>query len=103
MFEAGILQLLGNGTLETLYMIVSSTVLAYVIGLPVGVVLQVTDKGGICQNRPIHLVLGIAVNLLRSVPFIILLVWMLPVTRAIVGTTVGSTATVVPLVASAAP
>lgn len=103
MFDAGIVKLLGQGTLETLYMIVTSTVLAYAIGLPLGVILQTTDKNGVCQNRTVHLVLGVLVNLLRSVPFIILLVWILPVTRAIVGTTVGSTATVVPLVASAAP
>ncbi len=103
MFEEGLLGLLGNGILETLYMIFFSTLMSYLIGLPLGVILQVTDKGGICENRPVNLVLGIVINLLRSVPFIILLVWMLPVTRAIVGTTIGSTATVVPLVASAAP
>ncbi len=103
MFEEGLLGLLGKGILETLYMIFFSTLMSYLIGLPLGVILQVTDKGGICENRPINLVLGIVINLLRSVPFIILLVWMLPVTRAVVGTTIGSTATVVPLVASAAP
>ncbi len=103
MFEEGMLGLLGQGILETLYMIFFSTLLSYLIGLPLGVILQVTDKGGICENRPVNLVLGIVINLLRSVPFIILLVWMLPVTRAIVGTTIGSTATIVPLVASAAP
>ncbi len=99
----GILGLLGNGILETLYMIFFSTLLAYIIGLPIGVILYVTSKGNICEDRPINAVLGVIVNLLRSVPFIILLVWILPFTRAIVGTTVGSTATIVPLVISAAP
>ena len=103
MLESGILGLLGSGILETLYMIFLSTLLAYVFGLPLGVILQVTDKGGICENRPINLVLGVIVNLLRSVPFIILLVWILPFTRFVVGTTIGSTATVVPLVVSATP
>lgn len=95
--------LIGTGILQTLYMIGLSSLLAYLLGLPLGVVLQVTDKGGICPLRPVNLVLGVLVNLLRSVPFIILLVWMLPVTRGIVGTTIGATATIVPLVASAAP
>ena len=103
MIENGILGLLGSGILETLYMIFASTLMAYVFGLPLGVILQVTDKGGICENRPINLVLGVIVNLLRSVPFIILLVWILPFTRFVVGTTIGSTATVVPLVVSATP
>lgn len=105
MFDFGseMWQLLGVGILETLYMIVVSTVISYLLGLPLGVLLQVTDKGGICPNRPVNLVLGVIINLLRSVPFIILLVWMLPVTRRIVGTTIGSTATIVPLVACAAP
>ena len=103
MLENGILGLLGSGILETLYMIFASTLMAYVFGLPLGVILQVTDKGGICENRPINLVLGVIVNLLRSVPFIILLVWILPFTRFVVGTTIGSTATVVPLVVSATP
>ena len=103
MLESGILGLLGSGILETLYMIFLSTLMAYVFGLPLGVILQVTDKGGICENRPLNLVLGVIVNLLRSVPFIILLVWILPFTRFVVGTTIGSTATVVPLVGSATP
>ena len=103
MLESGILGLLGSGILETLYMIFLSTLMAHVFGLPLGVILQVTDKGGICENRPINLVLGVIVNLLRSVPFIILLVWILPFTRFVVGTTIGSTATVVPLVVSATP
>ena len=103
MFDSVILSLLLKGIGETLYMVLGSTLLAYVLGLPVGVILYVTDKNGIRPNRFINLVLGFIVNLLRSVPFIILLIAILPFTRAVVGTTLGSTATIVPLVVSAAP
>lgn len=97
------MSLLGTGILETLYMVVLSTLCAYIIGIPVGVILNITDKNGICPNKAVNAVLGVIVNLLRSVPFIILLIAILPFTRALVGTTVGSTATIVPLVVSAAP
>ena len=103
MFDSVILSLLLKGIGETLYMVLGSTLMAYVLGLPVGVILYVTDKNGIRPNRVINLVLGFIVNLLRSVPFIILLIAILPFTRAVVGTTLGSTATIVPLVVSAAP
>ena len=92
-----------KGILETLYMVLVSTALAYVIGLPLGVILNVTDKNGVCRNIFINRVLGFIVNFLRSIPFIILLVTIMPLTRLIVGTTIGSTATIVPLVISAAP
>ena len=92
-----------NGILETLYMTVFSTLLAYLFGIPLGVVLYVTDKEGIMENTPVNKVLGMVVNLLRSVPFLILLVTILPFTRFIVGTTLGATATIVPLVVAATP
>lgn len=92
-----------DGTLESLYMTLLSTALAYLFGIPIGVVLFITDKGGIAENRPVNAVLGIVVNLLRSVPFIILLVAILPFTRFVVGTTIGATATIVPLVVAATP
>lgn len=95
--------LLGQGIWETLYMTVLSTVLAYVIGIPLGVLVFVTSGDGICQNRPVNFIFGLLINLTRSVPFLILLVAILPVTRLIVGTTIGSAATVVPLVVAAAP
>lgn len=95
--------LLGQGIWETLYMTVVSTVLAYVIGIPLGVLVFVTSGDGICQNRPVNFIFGLLINLTRSVPFLILLVAILPVTRLIVGTTIGSAATVVPLVVAAAP
>ena len=103
MFSEGMFSLMGTGLLETLYMTVVSTVMAYLIGLPVGMILVVTDKEGIRPNPTINRIVGSIVNLLRSVPFIILLVAVMPVTRIIAGTTIGSTATVVPLVIAAAP
>ncbi len=97
------LSLMGTGLLETIYMTVGSTIIAYIIGLPVGLLLVASDKEGIWPHIVLNRIVGIIVNILRSVPFIILLVWVMPVTRAIVGTTIGSKATIVPLVISAAP
>ncbi|MDD3613862.1 MAG: methionine ABC transporter permease [Caldicoprobacterales bacterium] len=98
-----IMKLMLSGLLETLYMTIISTAAAYIIGLPVGVLLTVTDKDGIKPNKTLNTSIGFVVNVLRSVPFIILLVAVMPITRAIVGTTIGSSATVVPLVIAAAP
>ena len=95
--------IMSGGIVESLYMTVVSTVLAYLFGIPLGVVLFITDKGGIAENKSVNSVLGIVVNLLRSVPFIILLVAILPFTRFVVGTTIGATATIVPLVVAATP
>lgn len=97
------LELLGNGIAETLYMTIVSTALSYVFGLPLGVLLCVTDKNGVFRMPGLNKVLGFIINFLRSVPFLILLVAILPFTRAIVGTTIGSTATIVPLVVAATP
>lgn len=97
------MEILGNGILETLYMTIVSTVFAYLFGIPLGVILYITDKKGICNNRTINFIVGAAVNIIRSVPFLILLVAILPFTRVIVGTTIGSTATIVPLIVAAAP
>ena len=98
-----LLGLFGTGILETLYMVIVSTILAYIIGIPMGIILNITSSNGIKPNRAVNVILGVIVNILRSVPFIILLLALIPVTRAIVGTTVGSTAIIVPLVVSAAP
>lgn len=103
MFNSQMLSLMGIGLLETLYMTIISTVMAYVLGLPIGMLLVVTDKEGIRPNAVLNRIVGSVVNVLRSVPFIILLVAVIPVTRAIVGTSIGSTATIVPLVIAAAP
>ena len=98
-----LISIMWDGILETLYMTVCSTLLAYLFGIPLGVVLYVTDKDGIMENTPVNKVLGVVVNLLRSVPFLILLVTILPFTRFVVGTTLGATATIVPLVVAATP
>lgn len=95
--------LLGKGILETLYMVLVSSALSYVIGIPLGVLVFVTDRNGICQNRVVNFVVGGIINLVRSIPFLILLVAILLFTRLVVGTTIGSTATIVPLVVAAAP
>ncbi|MEG0750450.1 MAG: methionine ABC transporter permease [Oscillospiraceae bacterium] len=97
------LGLFGTGILETIYMTAVSTAFAYLIGLPLGLVLVVTDKEGITPKPILNKTLGLAVNVLRSVPFIILLVALLPFTRMIVGTTLGSTAMIVSLVVAAFP
>lgn len=97
------MEILGNGIWETLYMTIVSTVFAYLFGIPLGVILYITDKKGICNNRIINFIVGTIVNMVRSIPFLILLVAILPFTRFIVGTTIGSTATIVPLIVAAAP
>lgn len=98
-----IIELLGKGIVETLYMVLVSSSVSYVIGIPLGVLVFITDVNGICRNRGINLVIGGIINLVRSIPFLILLVAILPFTRLVVGTTIGSTATVVPLVVAATP
>ena len=92
-----------NATLETLYMTVASTLFAYVLGLPLGILLTVTDKNGLKPNRVLYTAIGTVVNVLRSVPFLILIVLLIPVTRAVIGTFIGSTATIFPLTVAAAP
>ena len=86
-----------KGTLETLYMVFFSTLFAYLIGVPLGVLVVVTDKEGIKPNRILNLLLGTIINLFRSIPFLILLVLLIPFTRLVVGTSIGSTAILVPL------
>ena len=88
---------------ETCYMVFSSTLLSTLIGLPLGIILTVTRKGHILPNPAINQVLGVIVNATRSTPFIILMVAIIPLTRAIVGTSIGTTAAIVPLTISAAP
>jgi len=94
---------LWQGVLETLYMTFMSVTLAYAIGLPLGVLLVCLNKGGLFPNRTAYGILGFVVNTFRSIPFIILLLFLFPFTRFIVGTTIGSTAAIVPLVIASAP
>lgn len=96
-------QLLLEGTLDTLYMTLASTLIAYLIGIPLGVILVVTRKDSICPAPKTNAVLGTIVNIMRSVPFLILIIVLIPFTRFVVGTSIGATATVVPLIVGAAP
>jgi D-methionine transport system permease protein len=97
------LRTIGVGILETLYMTFSSSLIAYVIGLPLGILLVITDKEGIVPCILFNKILGVIINLVRSVPFIILLISVMPFTRAIIGTTIGSSAVVIPLIIASAP
>ncbi|MDR2656175.1 MAG: ABC transporter permease [Oscillospiraceae bacterium] len=92
-----------KGLWETLYMTLFSTFLAYLFGMLIGIVLVVTDKGGLFPVAALNKTLGLIVNLARSVPFLILLIAILPFTRLVVGTTIGPTAMVVPLVVASTP
>ncbi|MDD7675207.1 MAG: methionine ABC transporter permease [Eubacteriales bacterium] len=102
-FGAGMLAEYGNGLLVTLYLTLACAAVAYIIGIPLGVILCVTDKDGIRPNRAVNAVIGFLVNVFRSIPFVILLVVALPFTKLVVGTKVGNTAFLVPLILSAAP
>ncbi|MFE5535389.1 methionine ABC transporter permease [Streptomyces sp. NPDC056492] len=95
--------LLTQGTYDTLYMVLWSTLATVAGGLPIGIFLVLTDKGGLLQNRPLNKVLGVIVNIGRSLPFIILLIALIPVTTAVVGTFIGPTAMIVPLAIGAIP
>ncbi|MET9884215.1 methionine ABC transporter permease [Streptomyces sp. NPDC006430] len=95
--------LLTQGTYDTLYMVLWSTLVTVLGGLPIGILLVLTDKGGLLQNQPLNKVLGVIVNIGRSLPFIILLIALIPVTTAVVGTFIGPTAMIVPLAIGAIP
>ena len=95
--------LLAEGTWDTIVMTTVSTVFAYIIGIPIGVALVLTQRGGLHPHRIVAAVLGWIVNIGRSLPFIILLVALIPFTRFIVGTSLGTPGAIVPLVIAAAP
>lgn len=97
------LDLLLQSFWETCYMVFASTLLSTLIGLPLGIILTVTRKDHILPNPLLNQVLGVIVNATRSTPFIILMVAIIPLTRLIVGTSIGTTAAIVPLTISAAP
>ena len=92
-----------TGTRDTLLMVVISTLFAYVLGLPLGVALIVTGPHGIRPNKAVNQILGWIVNIGRSIPFIILMVAIMPFTKLVVGTKIGVRGAIVPLVVSAAP
>ena len=97
------IQMILEGIRDTLYMTIVSTLFGYVIGLPWGIALTVTGKDGLRPNNIISRILDVVTNIMRSIPFLILLILVLPLTMIIVGKTYGSTATIVPLVISASP
>ena len=102
-FDQVVIDMIWKGIRETLFMTLMSTLMGYVLGLPLGIDLAVTDKGGIHPNRVVYRILDVITNVIRSIPFLILLILVIPVTRFIVGQSYGSAATVVPLVIAAAP
>ena len=103
MWDVEMIKTITIGIFETLYMTLFSTLLAYMIGLPLGIALVVTEKGNLLPSIWLMSILYVIVNITRCVPFLILIIFIQPFTRWVVGTTIGSTATVVPLVVAAAP
>ena len=103
MWSSEVNNMILNGILETLYMTLLSTAVGYLFGLPMGVLLAVFDKDGLKPNRAAYKVIDIIANIVRSIPFLILLILVIPLTNLIVGQSYGSSATVVPLVVAAIP
>lgn len=92
-----------DGVRETLFMTLLSTIFGYLLGLPMGVALAVTDKNGIRPNAVVYKILDVIANVVRSIPFLILLILIMPLTKLLVGRSYGTAATVVPLTVAAAP
>jgi len=103
MWNSETIMMLVQNTGITLYMTLTSTIMAYVIGLPLGIALVVTAKEGLRPKAAVYKVLDFLVNITRSVPFLILLILVIPLTRLIAGKSYGATATIVPLTIAAAP
>ena len=103
MWSKEVIQMIAEGVWQTLLMTVVSTVFGYLIGLPMGVALAVTDKEGLAPNKVVYQILDFIANIVRSIPFIILLILVIPLTRLIVGKSYGTEATIVPLVLAAGP
>ena len=98
-----VISMLIEGIGETLYMTLGSVIAGYIIGLPLGIILYVSGEKGLKPCKPLYKIIDIICNIIRSIPFLILLILLIPVTRTIVGQSYGSTATIVPLVVCAAP
>ena len=101
--NAQLWNLLATDTGATIYMTLVSTLFGYLIGLPLGIILTVTDKDGISPHSVIYRIIDVVTNIMRSIPFIILLMILIPFTRWLIGKSYGPTATIIPLVISAAP
>ena len=103
MWTSDMTLMMWDGIKETLFMTLLSTLFGYILGLPIGITLAVTDKSGIKPNAVVYKVLDVIANIIRSVPFLILLILLMPITKMIVGRSYGTAATVVPLTVAAAP
>lgn len=103
MWDSTMTVMMLEGIRDTVYMTVVSTLFGYILGLPLGIALTLTDKNGLRQNRTIYRTLDAIINITRSVPFLILLIVVMPLTKLLVGKSYGSTATIVPLTLAAAP
>ena len=103
MFDKQIIDMLLEGIKDTVYMTFVSSFIGYIIGIPMGIILTVTDKDGIKPNAFVYRIFDLLSNIVRSIPFLILLILLIPFTRSIVGKSYGATATIVPLVITAAP
>lgn len=103
MFDSKVIEMILVGVKDTLYMTLVSTAFGYLLGLPFGIILNVTRKEGLKPNRVVYGVGDFICNIIRSIPFLILLILLIPFTRLVVGQSYGSTATIVPLVICAAP
>lgn len=103
MWNSEMTVMMWDGVKETLFMTLLSTLFGYLLGLPMGIALAVTDQGGIKPNAVIYKILDVAANVVRSIPFLILLILIMPMTKLIVGRSYGTAATVVPLTIAAAP
>lgn len=102
-FDKQVIEMILEGIRDTLYMTLVSTLIGYIVGLPLGIILNVTRTEGLKPNRVVYRILDFICNIIRSVPFLILLILLIPFTRLVVGKSYGSTATIVPLVICAAP
>ncbi|PSL30554.1 methionine ABC transporter permease MetI [Dyadobacter jiangsuensis] len=98
-----VVSLLAAGLGETIFMTITSGIFGFILGLPTGIVLFLTRQGQVLENRVLNSAISVVINIFRAIPFIILIVWMIPFTRALVGTSIGMGAALVPLSIGAAP
>ena len=103
MWSSEVINMIIAGIGETLYMTLASTLLGYVIGLPMGILLTISDRDGLKPNPVLYKILDVIANIVRSIPFLILLILLIPFTRAVVGKSYGPTAAIVSLTVAAAP
>ena len=103
MWDSSMTVMMLEGIRDTVYMTVVSTFFGYLIGIPLGIALTLTDKNGLRQNQAVYRLLDVIINITRSIPFLILLIVVMPLTKLLVGKSYGSTATIIPLTLAAAP